>query len=125
MPARHLKLGQAGEDAAAELLTRHGYAIRHRNWTSGHLELDMVAENDGMLVFVEVKTRGQGSRGQAVEAMSRTKAERLIRAATAYLNAFELWDAPCRFDLVAVESGPGGLRTEHVTDIITLDEAPW
>ena len=53
----HNELGKEGELLAANHLQSEGYVIRHRNWRCGHKELDIVAEKDGTLVFVEVKTR--------------------------------------------------------------------
>ena len=55
--ATHNRLGKAGEDAAVAYLERHDYVIRHRNWRKGHLELDIVAAKNNVLVIVEVKTR--------------------------------------------------------------------
>ena len=54
--AAHNELGKEGELLAANHLQSEGYVIRHRNWRCGHKELDIVAEKDGTLVFVEVKT---------------------------------------------------------------------
>lgn len=55
--AKHNELGKEGENAAAEYLMSKGYSIRHRNWHSGKRELDIVAQKDGELIVVEVKTR--------------------------------------------------------------------
>ena len=57
--AAHNELGKEGELLAANHLQSEGYVIRHRNWRCGHKELDIVAEKDGTLVFVEVKTRNR------------------------------------------------------------------
>ena len=54
--AGHNILGAAGEYAAMQYLTLKGYRIRDTNWRYHHLELDIVAENDDYIVFVEVKT---------------------------------------------------------------------
>ena len=55
--AIHNDLGKNGEEAAALFLTEKGYHILHRNWRSGKKELDIVAEYQGELVIIEVKTR--------------------------------------------------------------------
>ena len=55
--AAHNEFGIEGEDKAANYLIREGYIILDRNWRSGHKELDIVAEKDGTLVVLEVKTQ--------------------------------------------------------------------
>lgn len=62
--AAHNELGKEGEDLAALHLMEKGYRIRHRNWRSGKKEIDIVAEKDGELVIVEVKTRGNENFGR-------------------------------------------------------------
>ncbi len=116
MPARHLILGAEGEEAACRHLVQAGYAIRHRNWRHGGLELDIVCERDPYLVFVEVKTRGPGSLGGAAQAVDGRKQGKLVKAAAFYLSKHRLWDRPCRFDVVAVIPGPQGPVIEHVED---------
>ena len=76
-------LGRAGEDAAATLLHARGMRILARNWRSGPLELDRVCREGDTLVFVEVKTRGPGSLGSALDAVGPRKRQTLIRAARA------------------------------------------
>lgn len=53
--ASHNELGKEGENAAVEYLLEKGYEIRHRDWHSGHRDLDIVAQKDGELVIVEVR----------------------------------------------------------------------
>ena len=55
--ARHNELGLAGEEEACRYLMHRGYRLLDRNWRVGHLELDIVADYYGEIVFVEVKTR--------------------------------------------------------------------
>ena len=55
--ALHNDIGHLGEDATCEYLTQKGYTILHRNWKLGNIEIDVIAENDTDIVFVEVKTR--------------------------------------------------------------------
>ena len=54
---RSYDLGRAGEAFACDYLTAHGYEILHRNYRSGHLETDIICENDTHILFVEVKSR--------------------------------------------------------------------
>ena len=115
--ARHLDVGKRGEAAAAERLQADGYRILDRNWRSRQLELDLVAEKDGVLVFVEVKTRAADALATPEDALGTVKQNRLVRAAALYLSEHGRWDAPCRFDLMAVSVHPDGrLDLTHVED---------
>jgi putative endonuclease len=99
-----------------------GWKILARNWRSRQLELDIVAEEKGTLVFVEVKTRAEGGLQSPVEALTSTKKERLCRAAQAWLEANDAWGRPCRFDLVCVTSRAGTYQTELIRNVIEYGE---
>ena len=68
--AAHNELGKEGEEAASAYLSSRGYRIRHRNWHVGKLELDIIAEKDGEMIVVEVKTRRNNRFGLPEEAMT-------------------------------------------------------
>ena len=53
----NLEVGKAGEDFACRYLLSKGYEILHRNYRSGHLETDIICENETHILFVEVKSR--------------------------------------------------------------------
>ena len=110
--------GAAGEDAAATMLRHMGWRILARNWRSGHLELDIVAEDGDTLVFVEVKTRAEHGMQRPYEALTAVKKQRLVRAARSWLAAHEAWNRPCRFDLVCVAAGKGTYQTELIRNVI-------
>lgn len=99
-------LGRLGEDAAAEELARRGYRLRARNYRCRGGEADLVAEDGGILVFGEVKTRSTLRYGLPHEAVNPTKRRRLVLAAEAYLHAYAeepgIEDRPVRFDVVEV-----------------------
>jgi len=102
------EVGRAGEQAAAEFLTTLGYRVLGRNVRFRHGEIDLIADDHGVLVFVEVKTRtGQGF-GTAAEAVTISKQIRLVRLAEVYLASIGGTDRPCRFDVIAVEETPSG-----------------
>ncbi len=107
MPTRR-ELGAIGEEAAVALLRRRGYRIRERNVRCPMGELDLVAEEGGSLVFLEVKARSTVDYGAPFEAITPAKQWRLQRLATYYLTTRRLWDRPCRFDAVSVLVDPGG-----------------
>ncbi len=117
MPARHLDLGRQGEDAAAALLVGLGLRVLERNLRLGRLELDLICEDGDTLVFVEVKTRAEGSLAAPADGLTPQKRARLLRAAQTYLSRRGLWHRPCRFDLVSVLFRAGAVeRIEHVPD---------
>lgn len=118
MPARHLTTGQTGEDLAAAFLTEKGMRVVERNFRCAAGEIDLICRSGELLIFVEVKTRSSTVFGTPGEAVSRAKAARLARAASAYLSRDGLWSRPCRFDLVTVVLGRGGAELEHWEDVI-------
>jgi putative endonuclease len=107
-------LGTAGEAAACAYLEQRGYRILARNARADRVELDVVAERGGVLVFVEVKTRRGSGRGSAAEAVDAHKQARIARGARAWLRESERRPRRVRFDVVTCEPAPrGGFRIEH------------
>ncbi len=98
------RIGQLGETCAIDLLRREGLHIVARNWRSGSYELDVVAERQGVLYFVEVKTRQTDGLTTPEEALTAHKRRSLLRAAQAFLATagarYEGYEI--QFDLVAV-----------------------
>ena len=130
MPAghpKHLDLGRQGEEAAARLLEGKGLRILERNLRLGRLELDLVCEDGDTLVFVEVKTRAEGSLATPADGLTAQKRSRLLRAVQAYLAQHDLWHRPCRLDLVAVLFRSGQLHSiEHTPDAFqAVDTGGW
>jgi putative endonuclease len=104
-------LGKLGEDLACGELTRRGYAILARRYRTRFGEIDIVAREAAVLVFVEVKARRSRRYGGAVEAVTSWKRRRLAAIALDYLARANRLDARCRFDVVAID-GLGTDRTE-------------
>jgi putative endonuclease len=105
--------GFAGEDMAVNLLLQKGYRILERNWRCGHLEVDIVAENDDCLVIVEVKTRKSTAFGEPEVFVDRQKQQRLIRAAMYYAK-FKCVTKEIRFDVVSVVNSPECQEINHI-----------
>ncbi len=97
--------GAEAERAAAELLLAAGYEIVERNFRCKAGELDIVARDGGILVFVEVRSRSDGDHGHAVEMIGRTKQRRVVRVARHYLAIAAPRFERCRFDVVAITAG--------------------
>jgi len=115
-----LSLGAWGEAVAREHLASHGFIIHASNWRCSEGEVDLVAETDGTLVFVEVKTRRSRTYGTPEEAVGGRKARRLLLTATAYLEAHQLADVDWRIDVIAITAGRGPrlLNLEHYADAV-------
>jgi len=110
---RRQRLGRDGEAAAAAVLGRAGLRILERRFRVRAGELDLIAEQGDLLVFVEVKARRQVGCGDPAEAVTHAKRRRMARVALAYLAATDALDRPCRFDVVEVHLGPAD-RVEAV-----------
>lgn len=114
--AGHLILGRDGEDAAARLLGSLGLRVLERNFRCRQGEVDLICRQGDTLVFVEVKTRAEGSLASGTDAVDRRKRARIVKAASEYLSSRRQWDKPCRFDVVSVVSRDGKLQAEHLPD---------
>ena len=106
--AARKRLGGAGERLAAAWLEERGYRVLARNWRCPYGELDLVAEHEGELVFVEVKTRRGDRLGAPEEAVTAAKRRHLIASAAAYLDAADSAGCPYRIDVIAVDLAPSG-----------------
>ncbi len=107
-PKTRKELGDIAEEHAARYLAARGYRIRERNFRTRGGEVDIVAEQRGALVFVEVKARtstGFMTPGQGVTA---TKRRRIIRAANTYISTRERRERVMRYDVVEVLLTPEG-----------------
>ena len=117
--AQHNEFGILGEQEACTYLSKGNYRILERNWHSGHLEVDIIAEWFGEIVFVEVKTRTNLSVGLPREYVTRQKQEKLRRTAACYLAARGL-DCPVRFDVAEVYTdtahSAAATRIEYLED---------
>ena len=99
------KTGSEYEGLAAKWLENHGYRIVERNYRCGQGEIDLIAEKDGYLVFVEVKYRSNRGYGSPCEAVDYRKQKRISNAAAFYLRRYGyLMDQPCRFDVAQVSA---------------------
>ena len=100
-PKKRDALGDRGENVAARYLRNQGYRIIERNVRSEAGEIDIVARDGRVLVFVEVKTRAYDD-PTPEDAVNADKQRRLTRAAKAFLTRYGTPQPPARFDVVAV-----------------------
>ncbi len=113
--AEHNEFGHTGEEMAADYLRQQGYTIMDLNWRSGHKELDIVAEKDNRLIFVEVKSRCNTNYGRPEDAVNNRKIRRIVLAADAYVRCYKL-DLPVRYDIITVTGKGSSARIEHIED---------
>ena len=112
------RLGRAGERLAQAYLVRRGYTVLDRNYRAGRREVDLIVEQGGVLVFVEVKTRSSRRWGGAVHAVGPRKRREVEAVARRYLLEHPHPRAGVRFDVVAVDGDPcaGDPVVFHVQD---------
>jgi putative endonuclease len=109
--------GKFGEDLACDELVQRGYAILERGYRTRAGELDIVAKHGDYVVFVEVKARHDDSFGDPEEAVTLRKQQKLVWMATDYLARRGLHEAPCRFDVV-------GINTDtHPPSVVVIPDA--
>lgn len=105
-------VGATSEDRAVDHLVRQGFRIIERNYRCKVGELDIVARDRGVLVFVEVRSRRNADYGSALEAVTWRKRQKVTRVAMQYLA----WRRPrfesARFDVVAIT----GDELVHIRD---------
>lgn len=101
------KTGNIGEEYAADYLKNNGYDVVLRNYSTRAGEVDIIAENLKYIVFAEVKTRAEDGMGEPAEAVTKGKQQRIIRAATQYLEERPSLLQP-RFDVIEVKTDING-----------------
>ena len=95
------QLGQIGEDKAVIFLKEKGFQILETNWRYRHKELDIIAMDGKILVFVEVKTRGDNNFGEPEEAVDSKKESFMASAGAAYMRKIG-HDWEIRFDVISI-----------------------
>ncbi|MEE4215753.1 MAG: YraN family protein [Bacteroidales bacterium] len=108
-------LGRRGERQAVEYLARKGYTILRTNWSTKHREIDIIAEDDSFIIFIEVKTRMAGFTVHPREAVSVPKQRNIISAAQSFLRENNI-DKEARFDIITIIKGGEDNELEHIMD---------
>ena len=114
MTARTKNLGDAGENFAANYLESHGYKIITKNFRVRSAEIDIVAEIDDVIIFVEVKTRSSTKHGLPAEAVNFRKQQKIIEAASVFLQDEKYFDKACRFDVIEIYSDSVKFSARHI-----------
>ncbi len=129
MPAGHLTLGGKGEDIALRHVRQKGYVLLERNWRTATGELDIICDDGGTLVFIEVKTRTKGPKNVPYEGLTQKKIRILCRTISQYLSEFNMWHRPCRLDFIGIEISYGQTVIQHIENAapMTMENSwqPW
>ena len=120
MSAARQAFGELGERIAERWLRGRGWRIMQRRFRSGHRDIDLVAERDGVVAFVEVKARRGGEFGDPVEAVDWRKQRELGRSAKVWIARHGRRDEAYRFDVVGVLVDGSRVRVRHIEDAFCL-----
>lgn len=99
--AKHTITGKTGEQLACTYLEEKGYIILHQNWRNKRQEIDIIAQFNNLLIFVEVKTRTGVGFGEPQDFVGRHKEVQLEKASLAYIEAHQ-YEGEIRFDILAI-----------------------
>jgi putative endonuclease len=109
-------LGRAGEKRAVAFLKDKGFTILETNFKTHIGEIDIIAKDNDVIVFVEVKTRSSDAFGLPSEAVTRKKQEKYFMVASEYLRNRKLLDTLSRFDVIEIENG----QINHIIDAFCM-----
>lgn len=120
VPGAKQILGQEGERIAERYLKKKGYTLVERNFRCHTGELDLIALDRKVIVFIEVKTRTDDRFGTPLESVDRWKQQRMIRAALFFLSQHRLHDRECRFDVIGISFSGREPVVEHIQNAFEL-----
>lgn len=113
--ATHNELGEIGEKLAAEHLLAKGYKILERNFRYDRAEVDIIAQKEGIIACVEVKTRNSNFFGDPQSFVTPGKIKQIVKAMNAYLEIHDI-DLETRFDIIAVLKNTSEELITHYED---------
>lgn len=121
-PKNKLKLptavrGRRGESIAVDFLLRNGYRILDRNFRFDRGEIDIIAEDGPVFVFIEVKARRSPVVGSPEDSITHAKRRQILKVAEGYLMHHKLSDRECRFDVITVCWENEEAIIKHLKDI--------
>jgi len=112
------QIGNRGEDLAVSYLKKKGYRILEKNYRVQKGEIDIIAKDKNIIVFVEVKTRNTDQYGTPQESVDKRKQRQLLKLALLYLQKRNFLDSSdCRFDVISINLQNNML--EHIKDAFT------
>lgn len=115
--AQHNLLGKVGEKEAVEFLIKQGLTIRETNWRMNKLEIDIIAQEPGMVLhIVEVKTRGSDEFFDPMRAITAAKKRHMVSSANAYVNYYGL-QCEIQYDVIILIGSEGNFTLEYYPDL--------
>ena len=120
MSAARQALGEFGERVAERWLRLRGWRVVQRRFRTGHRDIDLVVEHDGMVAFVEVKARRGDTFGDPVGAVNWKKQKELGRSARVWIARHRRGSDAYRFDVIGVLVDGSRVRVRHVEDAFSL-----
>jgi putative endonuclease len=120
MSAARQALGELGERIAERWLRARGWRVMQRRFRSGHRDIDLVVERDGVVAFVEVKARRGSGFGGPVEAVNWRKQKELGRSARVWVDRHGRALEAYRFDVIGVLVAGSRVRIRHVPNAFPL-----
>ena len=125
MSAARQACGAAGERVAARWLVSRGWRILARRFRSGRRDIDLVAERDGTVAFVEVKARHGDRFGDPVQAVDWRKQRQIVRSAVAWVERHGAEGRAYQFDVIGVLfSSSGRIRVRHLEQAFIARDLP-
>jgi putative endonuclease len=109
-------LGFDKEHKALEALIEKGYSILETNYSSRFGEIDIIAQKDNCIVFIEVKYRSSKFCGLPQEAVTKAKQNKIIKTAVSYIVERNIKDTDYRFDIIAISKSKGADLIEFIQD---------
>ena len=118
--------GQSAEGMAEQMLRKKGYRILERNFRVAGGELDLIAVDNGILVFIEVKARRGQHFGGAPYAITTRKKQQIIKLASCYLSQHDLTNQLCRFDaILVIGSKEHSRQLTHIEQAFEVSSSAW
>lgn len=116
------ELGKKGEQLAAKYLENScGYTLIKQNFTTKIGEIDIIAQDHGTIVFIEVKTRMTIRYGVPSEAVNKRKQQKIGKVAACFLCQQKRWQHPCRFDVIEVYAkNDNSIKINHIKNAFIL-----
>ena len=124
MSAARQEFGEIGERVAERWLRQRGWRVLQRRFRNGHRDIDLVAEKDGLVAFVEVKARRDLEFGDPVEAVHWRKQRELARSGAVWIDRHGRPNESYRFDVIGVLMEGKSVRIKHIENAFSPRSKP-